>query len=236
MKIGHSFKLLFLSVLFLFLSCENQQESPVNPIIETAKSEECIQCWVSKNKQSFSTITRKDIINLPTLLYTQMVLAELTPTQKTEIWHEKLELLLKTKKWNAKEKEFINEILKNTSANDFDINGQTIGAFEIQAERWRNYALDELKWSELDFFLRFELPHLENELPKHILEALLDYKTKGNATKVNASEKAAGACQCRNDLSCAVSMFNCEDGGCTSKRACCGFFGNLSCSGKCETW
>jgi hypothetical protein len=224
---------LFLSFFITIIGCE-KQDRIVDSIIESAKSEDCIDCWIDKNRKYFDLLTREDLCKLPSLRYTQAVLYQLSSKQKIRFWQEKMDLLIGSRKWTDTEITVLNKARELLVPKYFSGEEASTVEFEIKAAELQDIVLIDLKWKPIDYYLTFELLHLEKELPSHVLNILDEVRKNGKLKSTNLpTEKDLGNCNCYYTLSCSFGYYGCETVGCKGK-ICCGVFANSTCTGKCE--
>ncbi len=224
-----SFKSILLLFVFslAFLGCKKDA-------VKYSCNEE-VHKWTVENLKSLEGLSRAELAALP-FAYQRAALRSFSPEKKSEIWNEKLDIVL-TQQWDDDELLLIQEMKSNLKPNLFT--HSNILQTQVYFDDWSDRMFNETNMDTLTFVQSFFYIGTLEEIE------LLRYPPDKGEVSENLGENGQRVpdppgsvwsedCDCAWDTSCYfISMGTCDNENCNATDSGCKLFGMYKCEHRC---
>jgi hypothetical protein len=201
-----------------------------------------INAWVKENMSDISRMNRKEWLEIGDINYQRAAYRTYTAEQKQTLWIGKICEVLDNVGWTPQERKHIEALLsivkENLKVFDSNVDQKKMDRVEVDLYRWKEYAIEELKWSPELLYALVNTPEIMTA-DKQIA------RSKNPKVRLkNGSEPAQPDCDCNASIPtegsssgnylCLYVFFQCSTiAQCTETSWGCGDFWLYNCNGVC---
>jgi hypothetical protein len=234
MKLKNVIQACVIVMCFTLFSCSQDEE------VYSCDKE--VNAWVKENLTDIQQMDREDWLEIRTIDYQRAAYRAYTAEQKQTLWIGKICEVLDNITWTSQEIKHIETLLfivkENLKTFDSNVNQEDMNNVEVDLYRWKEYAIEELKWSPELLYGLIGTPETM-AADKKIVRSMNSKIRLKNGNEPNQSD-----CDCNSSLPtegsssgnylCNYWFYQCDTRtGCNTTSCGCGDFWYYSCNGTC---